>query len=955
MSPNLDDLILRLKSKFTNPRQVVVIGSTSFWNISTPAICESTGEKLAKLDDILLLTGGVSGIPEALSRSFWRHQKPDNSARVIHIQPQGFDPWEYGENLTAGDTLAERRWILAHLAPVYLLLEGGSGAEQEAQWALKAGAIVIPVGCTGGGAQKLYADLTANSEWVRNQWQMETSLEPWKNIGDTSASVEKIATAIVNLIDQALDQKVIPIHTTATLLTELNNLLAAGNWQVANQITFCLFCEKIPKDLTNPGLIHYKDLHKIPDDILREIDRLWVHYSQGRFGFSVQWQIYYQLHDLDNIEDELEWDEAFAQKVGRPEFLAPYDVNRVNYNLDCPPGHLPWFHWQDYTQRKFKGGGIIGGGGLGWEAIFDLSYSLERCGIISPAGKVWSRAEVIKAISKGERIFSRGNLSGIDLQGLDLSAAYFLNADLSHSNLSNTKLHQANFHSANLYEANLDNTQAKNTCFRKANLEGAIFTNSQLIEVDFSQALAFRARFDYSIWKNVNTSEASYWGALAADMLHYYRQDINPKSAYFWGANFYYTKFNNCNFQNTNASYSNWEKAILKNCDFTGLVTANARLNMTQFVGNNWSESQCLQARLETNNITFFDTETETGKALQETWGNTFPKIMIIDDSCTVRKLLGIAFSKAGYGVFKARDGQDAWENLQAGLTCDFIFCDVEMPRMNGFELLEKVKQDEKLKNIPFAIITSRGQDQMRPNFLDKKFRIVGYFTKPYLEEVLLETVASVLGKNLDSSLSPALRKVPPARFFAIGLNLKQRKSLVALLRSHQEFICHFFPENQVIQPELFTLKLKQRTRKTIHISPSVFSTSQTCTFIPDYLFSDNQGVVGNPINYPLYLVIDINTLHNLRTINFDFNEISMIIIGCAEGVEAISSNFLRQLEADRHIKAYIPDLEDENTMETIISVIQGERPINQQIEAQELDQDWQEILLGFDEQTNQD
>ncbi|AHJ30965.1 hypothetical protein PN465_11105 [Nodularia spumigena CS-584] len=54
MSANLDNLIPILKSNFTTPRQVAIIGSTSFWNKSTPAICETTGKKLAKLDELTL-------------------------------------------------------------------------------------------------------------------------------------------------------------------------------------------------------------------------------------------------------------------------------------------------------------------------------------------------------------------------------------------------------------------------------------------------------------------------------------------------------------------------------------------------------------------------------------------------------------------------------------------------------------------------------------------------------------------------------------------------------------------------------------------------------------------------------------------------------------------------------------------------------------------------------------
>ncbi|MCA2702202.1 MAG: response regulator [Microcystis sp. M179S2] len=59
---------------------------------------------------------------------------------------------------------------------------------------------------------------------------------------------------------------------------------------------------------------------------------------------------------------------------------------------------------------------------------------------------------------------------------------------------------------------------------------------------------------------------------------------------------------------------------------------------------------------------------------------------MIVDDSVTAREMLAISLVKAGYRIEKARDGLEAWEKLRAGLACDLILCDLEMPRLNGFK-----------------------------------------------------------------------------------------------------------------------------------------------------------------------------------------------------------------------------------------------------------------------------
>jgi chemosensory pili system protein ChpA (sensor histidine kinase/response regulator) len=112
------------------------------------------------------------------------------------------------------------------------------------------------------------------------------------------------------------------------------------------------------------------------------------------------------------------------------------------------------------------------------------------------------------------------------------------------------------------------------------------------------------------------------------------------------------------------------------------------------------------------------------------------PVVLIVDDSITVRELLSVTFSKVGYRVEQARDGQDAWDKLRSGLPCDLIFCDIEMPKMDGLELLSRVKKDENLKKIPMAMLTSRGAERHRQTA--RELGANGYFTKPYLEEEVI-------------------------------------------------------------------------------------------------------------------------------------------------------------------------------------------------------------------------
>ena len=118
--------------------------------------------------------------------------------------------------------------------------------------------------------------------------------------------------------------------------------------------------------------------------------------------------------------------------------------------------------------------------------------------------------------------------------------------------------------------------------------------------------------------------------------------------------------------------------------------------------------------------------------------------VLIVDDSITVRELLSLTFKRAGYRVEQARDGQEAWDKLRAGLPCDIVFCDIEMPRMDGLEFLSRIQKDPALIKIPIAMLTSRGGDRHRQ--IAAQLGASGYFIKPYLEEALLDAAKRMIG-----------------------------------------------------------------------------------------------------------------------------------------------------------------------------------------------------------------
>ncbi|WP_013322589.1 hybrid sensor histidine kinase/response regulator [Gloeothece verrucosa] len=146
----------------------------------------------------------------------------------------------------------------------------------------------------------------------------------------------------------------------------------------------------------------------------------------------------------------------------------------------------------------------------------------------------------------------------------------------------------------------------------------------------------------------------------------------------------------------------------------------------------------------------------------------TEPTVLIVDDSITVREILSLSFSKSGYRVEQARDGQEAWEKLRSGLPCDIVFCDIEMPRMNGLELLSNIQKDEKLAHLPVAVLSSRGAEKHRK--VAAKLGASGYFTKPYTEKDLLDAAKRMIAGDvlLAGSIRPkrkpkvATKTIPP-------------------------------------------------------------------------------------------------------------------------------------------------------------------------------------------------
>ncbi|MEQ9620916.1 response regulator [Coleofasciculus chthonoplastes] len=159
--------------------------------------------------------------------------------------------------------------------------------------------------------------------------------------------------------------------------------------------------------------------------------------------------------------------------------------------------------------------------------------------------------------------------------------------------------------------------------------------------------------------------------------------------------------------------------------------------------------------RLRKDSVTIWSRGDSEGAGIEEAPETPHePLVLIVDDSITVRELLSMTFAKAGYRVEQSRDGQEAWDKLRSGLPCDIVFCDIEMPRMDGLELLSRLQKDENLSQLPIAMLTSRGAKRHRQ--MAAQLGASGYFTKPYLEEVLLDAAQRMIQGEVLFSASEA-------------------------------------------------------------------------------------------------------------------------------------------------------------------------------------------------------
>jgi chemosensory pili system protein ChpA (sensor histidine kinase/response regulator) len=130
----------------------------------------------------------------------------------------------------------------------------------------------------------------------------------------------------------------------------------------------------------------------------------------------------------------------------------------------------------------------------------------------------------------------------------------------------------------------------------------------------------------------------------------------------------------------------------------------------------------------------------------------TAPTVMVVDDSLTVRKITSRLLEREGYQVLTAKDGIDALEQMKKHLP-DLMLVDIEMPRMDGFELSSRVRQDSRSAGVPIVIISSRTAEKHRSRA--EQIGVNAFLGKPYQEAELLAQLATYVPQRAEDEHHP--------------------------------------------------------------------------------------------------------------------------------------------------------------------------------------------------------
>lgn len=121
---------------------------------------------------------------------------------------------------------------------------------------------------------------------------------------------------------------------------------------------------------------------------------------------------------------------------------------------------------------------------------------------------------------------------------------------------------------------------------------------------------------------------------------------------------------------------------------------------------------------------------------------NRLTKILTVDDSVSIRAMVGLTLKSAGYEVIEASDGLDAINKLK-DISVDLVITDVNMPNMDGIELVKQIRSHPDHKFVPILLLTT--EDQADKKNEGKLAGATGWIVKPFKPEQLVAVVKKVI------------------------------------------------------------------------------------------------------------------------------------------------------------------------------------------------------------------
>jgi two-component system chemotaxis response regulator CheY len=119
-------------------------------------------------------------------------------------------------------------------------------------------------------------------------------------------------------------------------------------------------------------------------------------------------------------------------------------------------------------------------------------------------------------------------------------------------------------------------------------------------------------------------------------------------------------------------------------------------------------------------------------------------KILVVDDSRTARQQVRNTLVDAGYEVVEAIDGTDGLEKIAGHMDSSLVICDVNMPNLNGLEMLEALRSKQPSVAVPFILLTTEAQPELVRRA--KEHGAKGWIVKPFKPELLVAAVRKLAG-----------------------------------------------------------------------------------------------------------------------------------------------------------------------------------------------------------------